>query len=99
MLRQFKEEMENIFSQWKEAANEKAEKILNAALESGKEAMSRLLQESPYESTQAMKKMITDSLAEARDMAQKAKKFSQIAWWLSVSILTISGVFSYLIIG
>ena len=31
MLAQFKEEMENISSQWKNDANEKAEKVLNAA--------------------------------------------------------------------
>ena len=61
MLLQFKEEMENISSQWKYDAKEKAEKILNAALGSSKEAMSRLLQESTHESIQAMRKMITDS--------------------------------------
>ena len=86
MLRQFKEEMENISSQWKHDANEKAEKILNAALGSSKEAMARLLQESTHESTQAMKKMMTDSLAEARDMAQRTRKFSRFALFSSIVI-------------
>ena len=86
LLVQFKEEMENISSQWKEDANEKAEKILNAALESSKEAMTRLLQESTHESTQTMKKIITDSLAEAREMAEQTRKFSRFALFSSIVI-------------
>lgn len=88
MLAQFKEEMESISSQWKSDSNKKAEMILNKALAGSKEAMARLLQESTSESVFAMKQMISDSLAQARDMAQQARKFSQFALLSSVVILT-----------
>ncbi|QIN32762.1 conjugal transfer protein TraM [Legionella longbeachae] len=78
-LIQFREEMENISSQWKEDAKEKAEKVLNAALSSSKEAMAGLLQESTRESVQTMKKLITDSLNEAHSLTQKTQKFSRFA--------------------
>lgn len=87
MLAQFKEEMENISSQWKDDAREKAEKVLNAALASSKEAMARLLQESTRESVHAVKKMISDSLAEARYLTQQARKFSQFTMISSIAIL------------
>ncbi|HAU0967545.1 TPA: conjugal transfer protein TraM [Legionella pneumophila] len=87
MLVQFKEEMENISSQWKNDANEKAEKVLNAALTGSKDVMARLLQESTNEFACAMKKMMSDSLAEARAMSQQARKFSRFALLSSVFIL------------
>ncbi|HAT4425565.1 conjugal transfer protein TraM [Legionella pneumophila serogroup 1] len=87
MLARFKEEMENISSQWKDDAREKAEKVLNAALASSKEAMARLLQESTRESVHAVKKMISDSLAEARYLTQQARKFSQFTLISSIAIL------------
>ena len=87
MLAQFKEEMESISSQWKNDANEKAEKVLNAALVGSKEAMAKLLQESTNESIQTIKKMIDDSLAEARDLTQQARKFSWFVLLSSVVIL------------
>lgn len=93
MLAQFKEEMENISSQWKHDANEKAEKILNAALAGSKEAMASLLQESTIESVQSMKKMISDSLAEAHDLTLQTRKFSRFALLSLVAILTISCLF------
>ena len=83
MLAQFREEMENISSQWRDDAKEKAEKILNAALESGKDAMTKLLQEATDQSVQVMKKMITDALAEANNLVQQTRKFSRIILWLS----------------
>lgn len=92
MLMQFKEEMELISSQWKNDAKEKAEKILNAALAGSKEAMASLLQESTNESVQVMKKMITDSLADARDMAQKTRKFSRITLWSLASFFVGAGL-------
>ena len=92
MLVQFKEEMENISSQWKNDANEKAEKILNVALTGSKEVMARLLQESTNESACAMKKMMSDSLAEARDMTQQTRKFSRFALLSSVVILAGSAL-------
>lgn len=87
MLAQFRGEMESISSQWKNDAQEKAERILNTALASSKEAMSKLLQESTGESVHTMKKIISDSLAEARDLAQQTLKFSRFALYSSVAIL------------
>lgn len=68
MLVQFSEEMENISSQWKGDAKEKAEKILNAALVGDREATAKLLQDALNNSIQAMQKMVADSLAEAHDL-------------------------------
>lgn len=93
MLAQFKEEMENISSQWKDDAKDKAEKVLNAALTCGKEAMFSLMKESTYESVQAMKKMILDSLSEAHDLAEKTRKFNRFALLSSASMLTLSCLF------
>lgn len=87
MLAQFKEEMENISSQWKDDAKDKAEKILNAVLASSKEAMIRLMQESSSESARAMKRMISDSLAEARDLTQQTRKFSRFILISSIAVL------------
>ena len=87
MLVQFKEEMENISSQWRDDARGKAEKILNAALARSKDAMAKLLQESTSESVQAMKKMISDSLVEARYLSQQARKFSWFTLISSIAIL------------
>lgn len=95
MLRQFKEEMENISSQWKHDANEKAEKILNVALAGSKDTMANLLQESTSESVQTMKKMISDSLAEARDLTQQTRKLSRVAL-LSSAVIFGSCLFIFL---
>ncbi|HAU1161684.1 traM protein [Legionella sainthelensi] len=86
LLVQFREEMEDISSQWKDDAKEKAEKVLNAALASSKEAIVRLLQESTRESVQAMRKLISDSLIEAHSLTQKTQKFS---WFALVSSVTL----------
>ncbi|AMQ28668.1 TPA: conjugal transfer protein TraM [Legionella pneumophila] len=87
MLAQFKEEMENISSQWKDDAKDKAEKVLSAALASSKAAMSKLLQESTSESVRTMKKMISDSLTEACDLTQQARRFSRFPLLSSIAIL------------
>ncbi len=87
MLAQFKEEMENISSQWKDDAKDKSEKILSAALASSKAAMAILLQEFSSESVHAMKKMISDSLAEACYLTQQTRKLSRFALFSSIAIL------------
>ncbi|WP_133128631.1 conjugal transfer protein TraM [Legionella nagasakiensis] len=79
MLVQFKEEMENISSQWKDDAKGKAEKVLNAALSSSKDAMAKLLQESTSESVQAIKMMISSSLVEAHNLLKQSRKISVFA--------------------
>ncbi|HAU0927001.1 TraM Protein [Legionella steelei] len=84
MLTQFREEMECISSQWKDDANNKAEKILNAALSSSKEAMDKILRQTTSEFTQAMKQLISDSLTEARDLTRQTRKYNH--FWLAGSI-------------
>lgn len=93
MLTQFKEEMENISSQWKVDAKEKADKILNVTLASSKEVMSRLFQESTNESIKIMKKMILDALDEAHDLTQQTRKFSRFALLSSTAMLGVSCMF------
>lgn len=93
MLAQFREEIENISSQWKNDTKEKAEKILNTALNGSKEVMTRLLQEFTNESIQSIKNIISDSLTDARDFAQQTRKFSRFALLSSVTILTVSCLF------
>lgn len=90
MLAYFKGEMEAISSQWKNDAQEKAEKVLNVALASSKEMMARLLQESTRESVLSMKKMISDSLIEAHIMVQKTQKFSRFALLSSAALFATS---------
>ncbi|HAU3942048.1 TPA: conjugal transfer protein TraM [Legionella pneumophila] len=92
MLVQFREEMENISSQWQDDAKQKAEKVLNSALAGSKKMMARLLYESTNESIPAMKKIISDSLQEARDMSQRIQKFSRLILLSSMTILTGSCV-------
>ncbi|CZP46342.1 TPA: conjugal transfer protein TraM [Legionella pneumophila] len=84
MLTQFREEMEGISSQWRDDANNKAEKILNAALSSSKEAMDKILRQTTSEFTQAMKQLISDSLTEARDLTRQTRKYNH--FWLAGSI-------------
>ncbi|MGC3900906.1 conjugal transfer protein TraM [Legionella pneumophila] len=93
MLAQFREEMENISSQWRDDAKEKAEKIINAALAGSKEAMARLLLESTNISVQSMERVTSDSLAEARDLLQQTKKFGWFMLVSSVVILAASSLF------
>ena len=93
MLAQFREEMENISSQWRDDAKEKAEKIINAALAGTKEAMARLLLESTNISVQSMERVISNSLTEARDLSQQTKKFGWLMLVSSVVILATSSLF------
>lgn len=88
LLAQFKEEMENISSQWKNDAKEKAEKVLNAALAGSKEAMDKTLKESAKESALAMRKMLSESLAEAHDLTRQARTFSRKL----LSVLMLTGI-------
>jgi len=98
MVVQFREEMENISSQWKDDAKKKAEKILNVALMASKEAMARVLQNSTNESVQIIKKIITDSLAETRDLTQQSRRFSRFALLSSTAILTSSCLFIFILL-
>ncbi|HHR1366094.1 TPA: conjugal transfer protein TraM [Legionella pneumophila] len=91
MLAQFREEMENISSQWRDDAKEKAEKIINAALAGSKEVMAKLLLESTNRSVQSVERMISNSLTEARDLSQKTKKFG---WLILVSSVAVLAAFS-----
>ena len=93
MLAQFKEEMENISSQWKHDAKEKAEKVLNVALAGSKEAMNQILQQASGESAQVMKKLVSDSLTEARELTEKTRKMNQFSLLSSATMLIASCVF------
>ncbi len=89
MLAQFREEIENISSQWKDDAKDKAEKMLNAALVGSKEIIVRLTKEFINEYNQSTRKIISDSLAETKELAQQMSRFS----WLGLptaAIVTLS---------
>lgn len=88
MLIQFKEEMENISSEWKDDAQVKAEKTLNTAVSSSKDIMVKLFQESASETLIAMKKVMFDSITEARELTEKTKKISSVALCFSIVFLT-----------
>ena len=90
MLAQFREEMENISSQWRDDAKEKAEKVLNAALSGSKEVVARSMQESTSYSVQTMKTMISDSLKEAHDLTQYTHKFSRFVLLSVGAMLALS---------
>lgn len=87
MLGQFKEEMENISSQWKDDAKEKAEKVLNAALAGSKELMDKIFKESARESILVINKMVSDSLNEAHALTKQTRAYS-LTSLLSTTILT-----------
>ncbi len=93
LIAQFKEEMENISSQWKDDAKEKAEKVLNAALTSSKEAMNKILRETTSESVHAMQRLISDSLTEARYLTQQTRKTNRFTLFSSVAMLTVACAF------
>lgn len=88
MLAQFREEMENISSQWKDDARNKAEKVLNTALIGSKEIIARLSKEFTSEYNQSIRKIMSNSLAEARELIQQMSKFSWLV--LSSAIMTLS---------
>ncbi|HCX3267969.1 TPA: conjugal transfer protein TraM, partial [Legionella pneumophila] len=96
MLTHFKEEMEDISSQWKDDAKEKAEKVLNAALASSKEAMDKILRETTSEFVHAMKRLISDSLTEARYLTQQTRKTNRFTLLSSGAMLTVSCAFMLL---
>lgn len=98
MLAQFREEMENISSQWKDDAKEKAEKVLNAALTSSKEIMTKLIHECSKESIDTIKKEISDSLIEAGKMEARYQKLNRFSLLSSTTMLTISCVIMSLFI-
>lgn len=98
MLVQFREEIENISSLWKNYAKEKAENILNTALSVSKESMAKLLRDSTSESVQAMKKMIADSLAEAQKITEQTRKFSRFALLATIAVLGWTSLFWIFII-
>ncbi|KTD14349.1 conjugal transfer protein TraM [Legionella israelensis] len=98
MLAQFKEEMENISSQWKDDAKEKAEKVLSAALVSSKEAMTRLLHETTNESVHVIKKLISDSLVESRELSRTIRKFNQFTLLTSAAIFCLMPVFYWFLL-
>ncbi|HAU1788572.1 conjugal transfer protein TraM [uncultured Legionella sp.] len=98
ILTQFKEEMENISSQWKVDAKEKAEKLLNAALAGSKEAMNKLLRDATNEFVHAMKNVISDSLTKAKDLTQQTSKANRFTWLTSVTIFTVSCIFMLFIL-
>ncbi|HAT8965609.1 TPA: conjugal transfer protein TraM [Legionella pneumophila subsp. pneumophila] len=89
MLAQFKEEMEAIFSQWKDDAKDKAEKVLNAALSSSIEVMDKMLKQATSESVHVIKNLIFDSLTEARDLTQQTRKINRFTWLSLVAMLTV----------
>lgn len=96
MLAQFKEEMENISSQWKDDAKEKAEKVLNAALAGSKEVIAKLLHESTSESVQAIKVMISNSLIETHNLVNQSRKISMFAMVCSSIILSGALLFKFI---
>jgi Transcriptional activator TraM len=95
MLAQFKEEMENISSQWKVDAKEKSEKVLNSALNSSKEVMARFIHTFENESIYSFKKLISDSLLKAHELEQRERKISWIALMFSMSSLILSLLFVF----
>jgi len=82
MLVQFREEMEEISSQWREDAKSKAEKVLNTALSSSKNSMDKILKQTTNDFTHSIQKLISDSLTEARELTKQARKYNQL--WLAV---------------
>lgn len=85
LLVRFKEEMENISSQWKNDAREKAEKVLNAALSSSKEVMAKLLKDSTSDFVHISKKIKLEAAKEA----QKTQKCTRYLLFLTLSNLAV----------
>lgn len=98
MLAQFREEMENISSQWKDDAKEKAEKVLNSALAGSKDAMTRLIRESTNELANTIKKIISDSLTEAHQLTKQTQRVSWIALALTAVFVGSSSFMSFFLI-
>ena len=89
MLAQFREEMESILSQWKDNANEKAEKILNAALISSKETMKQTIKNASNDYILAMAELVSKSQSEARDVTYRIQKFGWFTLFSSLTMLIV----------
>ena len=71
MLREYKEELEELTLRWGNDAKEKAEKILNAALGASKEAMTQLMHEGAKEIALSTQQQIEKTLSEKILAAKK----------------------------
>ncbi|STX50146.1 conjugal transfer protein TraM [Legionella busanensis] len=87
MLAKFREEIEDIASQWKDDAKDKAEKVLNSALEGSKEVMARLLQETNSHFAQTIKITLSETLMETHTLAKQARKYNLSVLLYSTTIL------------
>lgn len=68
MLKQFREEIEQIASQWKDDARKKAEKILNSALSVSKEVFIKAEQNANLELATAIQKIVDESKKEFENL-------------------------------
>ena len=97
LLDNFKSEIEQISSQWKDDAKEKSEKILNTTLLACKETVAKAIQASTSESITQIKNVIYSSLKEVSDLNLQAQKNNRFTIIASTAILGASVTFSILI--
>lgn len=98
MLAQFKEEMENISSHWKDNAKEKAEKILNAALNKSKAMLNEILISAASQHSDLVKAEITKSVAEIRQLNNETKTISKFNLIACTCILIASGIIAVFVL-
>lgn len=94
LLDQFKSEIEQISSQWKNDAKEKAENILNSALGASKSSLDEILNNAAKEHTNLIKTEISKSIKDIRNLNHETKAISKISFILSSTILIASCAFA-----
>ena len=94
LLAQFKSEIEQISSQWKDDAKEKAENILNSALGASKSSLDEILNNAAKEHTNLIKTEISKSINEIKNLNYETKTISKISFILSSTILIASCAFA-----
>lgn len=94
LLSNFKEEIEQISSQWQDDAKNKAEKILNSALEASKSAIESQLSIAATEHASLVKAELVKSVEEITKLNSEAKKSNRFTFYSCSALLLFSCVFA-----
>jgi hypothetical protein len=92
LLSNFKEEIEQISSQWQDDAKNKAEKILNSALQASKSALKSQLSIAATEHAKLVKAELSKSVDEIRQLNNESKTISKLNLIACTGILIASGI-------
>jgi hypothetical protein len=94
LLSNFKEEIEQISSQWQDDAKNKAEKILNSALQASKSAFESQLDMTAKKNAALFKPELEIAIGEIRVLNREAKQVCRHTLYFYSALLCLCCVFS-----